>query len=110
MAAACVRAESQRSTDPALGKQAYELAEIFCQQATLRVEALFGALWTNTDSDDVRLTNDVLDGRYTWLEDGILDQSEGTGPWIAPWEPGPSAEQNLARKVVPSSAPAEAKI
>lgn len=110
MAAVCVRAEAARKTDAAHGKQAYELAEIFCQQATLRVEALFTALWANTDSSDVQLTNDVLDGRYAWLEDGILDQSEGTGPWIAPWEPGPSAEENLARKVVPASAHAEAKI
>ena len=50
MSAACVRAEAQRVADPVVGQQAYELAEAFCQQATLRVEALFDALWTNTDS------------------------------------------------------------
>src|ERR1700761_5728872 len=94
MSAACVRA-----ADPEIGRQAYELAEIYCQQATQRVEALFGELWTNTDSSDVKLTNDVLQGRYTWLEDGIIDQSEGTGPWIAHWEPGASAEQNLGRRI-----------
>ena len=98
MSAACVRAESQRATDATVGRQAYELAETFCQQATLRVEALFQALWTNTDSSDVRLTRDVLEGRYTWLEDGIVDQSEGTGPWIAHWEPQESTEANLARR------------
>jgi len=98
MSAACVRAESQRVTDATVGRQAYELAETFCQQATLRVEALFQALWTNTDSSDVRLTRDVLEGRYTWLEDGIVDQSEGTGPWIAHWEPQESTEANLARR------------
>ncbi len=98
MSAVCVRAEAQRVADPAEGKQAYELADAFCQQATLRVEALFHALWTNTDGVDVRLANDVLDGRYAWLEEGILDQSEGTGPWIAHWEPGPSTEANVARR------------
>ena len=98
MSAACVRAESQRVTDATVGRQAYELAETFCQQATLRVEALFQALWTNTDSSDVRLTRDVLEGRYTWLEDGIVDQSEGTGPWIAHWEPQESTAANLARR------------
>jgi alkylation response protein AidB-like acyl-CoA dehydrogenase len=98
MSAVCVRAEAQRVADPAEGKQAYELADAFCQQATLRVEALFPALWTNTDGVDVRLANDVLDGRYAWLEEGILDQSEGTGPWIAHWEPGPSTEANVARR------------
>ncbi|MCV7399831.1 acyl-CoA dehydrogenase family protein [Mycobacterium fragae] len=105
MAAACVRAEAQRVADQADGEQAYELADAFCQQATLRVEALFHALWANTDSTDVRLARDVLGGRYIWLEDGIVDQSEGTGPWIAHWEPGPSTEENMARRflTVPES-------
>ena len=98
MSAVCVRAESQRAADPTVGRQAYELADAFCQQATLRVERLFEALWTNTDSTDVRLTREVLEGRYTWLEDGIVDQSEGTGPWIAHWEPQESTEANLARR------------
>jgi alkylation response protein AidB-like acyl-CoA dehydrogenase len=98
MSAVCVRAESQRVADRAAGEQAHELAAAFCEQATLRVQALFDALWTNTDSTDVHVTRGVLDGRFTWLEDGILDPSEGTGPWIAHWEPGASAEPNLARR------------
>ncbi|MGA9362605.1 MAG: acyl-CoA dehydrogenase family protein [Mycobacterium sp.] len=98
MSAVCVRAEAQRAAAAAEGEQGYELADAFCQQATLRVEALFHALWANTDGTDVRLANDVLEGRYTWLERGIIDQSEGTGPWIAHWEPGPSTEPNLARR------------
>ena len=108
MSAACVRAQAQRAADPELGRQAYELADAFCRQATLRVEALFDALWTNTDSSDVALTRCVLQGRYLWLEDGILDRSEGTGPWIAHWEPGVSAQRNLARRFLtaPESAAA----
>jgi alkylation response protein AidB-like acyl-CoA dehydrogenase len=110
MSAACVRAEGQRVADPAVGRQAYELADTFCQQATLRVEALFQALWANTDSSDVRLTHDVLEGRYTWLEDGIVDQSEGTGPWIAHWEPAESTETNLARRFLTATPSTEARI
>jgi alkylation response protein AidB-like acyl-CoA dehydrogenase len=98
MSAACVRAEAQRAADPVVGQQAYELAETFCGQASLRVEALFHALWSNTDGNDVQLTRDLLKGQYTWLEDGIIDQSEGTGPWIAHWEEGASTETNLARR------------
>jgi Acyl-CoA dehydrogenase, C-terminal domain/Acyl-CoA dehydrogenase, middle domain len=98
MSAACVRAEALRVADSAQGEQAYELAEAFCEQATLRVEALFNALWTNSDSTDAALARNVLKGRYTWLEDGIVDQSEGTGPWIAHWEAGASTEPDLARR------------
>jgi alkylation response protein AidB-like acyl-CoA dehydrogenase len=98
MSAVCVRAEGQRASDPAVGGQAYELADTFCQQASLRVEALFHALWTNTDNSDVRLTHGLLEGRFTWLEEGIIDPSEGTGPWIAHWEPRESTETNLARR------------
>jgi alkylation response protein AidB-like acyl-CoA dehydrogenase len=105
MSAACVRAEAQRVADPVRGAQAHQLAEAFCQQATLRVEALFHALWANTDSTDVELARGVLEGRYTWLEEGILDQSEGTGPWIAHWEAGASTEVDLARRFFTVSQP-----
>lgn len=98
MSAACVHAESQRAADPVVGQQAYELAEAFCAQATLRVEALFRGLWDNTDASDVQLTRNLLQVRYGWLEAGIIDQSEGTGPWIAHWEEGESTEANLARR------------
>jgi alkylation response protein AidB-like acyl-CoA dehydrogenase len=98
MSAACVRAESQRVLNQTVGQQGYELAGAFCEQATLRVQALFDALWTNTDSTDVQLSREVLDGRFTWLEEGIIDPSEGTGPWIAHWEPGGSTQPNLARR------------
>ncbi|WP_343576589.1 acyl-CoA dehydrogenase family protein [Mycobacterium sp.] len=98
IAATCVRAKAQREADRARGEQSYELAEAFCRQATLRVEALFEALWTNTDDTDTKLAANVLKGRYTWAEEGIIDQSEGTGPWIAHWEAGESTESDLARR------------
>jgi hypothetical protein len=103
MAAACVRAEMQRGRDATEGAAAYELADVFCQQARLRVERLFDALFSNTDDADHALAVSTLDGKYTWLEAGIIDPSEGTGPWIATWEPGPSTEDNLGRRYLPST-------
>ncbi|MCV7385876.1 acyl-CoA dehydrogenase family protein [Mycolicibacter longobardus] len=103
MAAACVRAEAQRVAGRAQGEHAYQLADAFCEQSRLRVEALFAALWTNTDSTDAQLAHAVLQDHHTWLEEGILDPSEGTGPWIAHWEPGASAESDLARRVLAGS-------
>ncbi len=100
MSAACVRAEMLSGDDPEQGAAAYELADAFCRQARLRVEAHFTALWSNTDDHDTALATRVLGGRYTWLEDGILDPSEGTGPWIAEWQSGPSREESVARRFV----------
>lgn len=97
MAASCSRAEMIRQDDAAQGRDAYELAAAFCKQSRLRVDELFELLWTNTDSVDRRLADKVLSGDYTWLEDGVIDQSEGTGPWIAAWEPGPSKADDVHR-------------
>jgi hypothetical protein len=97
MAAACSRAEMLRTDDAARGRSAYQLADVFCQQSRVRVEALFSALWSNSDDADVRLAKGVLAGDYTWLEEGILDPSEGTGPWIASWSPGASEAESVWR-------------
>jgi len=98
MSAACVRAEMERTEDPARGATATDLADAFCRQSRLRIDRLFAALWENTDETDHRIAGSVLGGEYTWLESGVLDQSEGTGPWIAAWAPGPSTAENVARR------------
>ncbi|MGW5237866.1 acyl-CoA dehydrogenase family protein [Monashia sp. NPDC004114] len=97
IAAACARAEMIRTDDPDQGKAAVALADAFCEQARLRVDHLFERLWTNTDDNDGRIAARVLDGDFTWLEHGVLDQSEGTGPWIAAWTPGPSDHETVRR-------------
>jgi alkylation response protein AidB-like acyl-CoA dehydrogenase len=103
MTAACSRAEMLRADgvaagDSAQGKAAYDLAGVFCAQSRLRVEELFGRLWHNTDEADRRLAGRVLAGDVSWLEAGVLDLSEGTGPWIAEWSPGASDRDNVARR------------
>ena len=99
MTAACSRAQMLRADDEARGRHAYQLADAFCDQSRLRVETLFAALWTNTDASDSRLARSVLAGDYTWLEEGVLDPSEGTGPWIAAWSPGPSEAESVWRSL-----------
>ncbi|MEV5510471.1 acyl-CoA dehydrogenase family protein [Streptomyces orinoci] len=97
MSAACVRAERLRAQGEH-GAQAYELADAFCWQARIRVEELFGRLWTNTDALDRKVVSRVLAGSYQWLESGILDPS-GDGPWIADATPGPSKADNVHRTI-----------
>ena len=99
MSACCVRAQMLGTPESA------ELADVFCQQARLRVERLFGALWDNTDGADFRLAKAVLAGRHVFVEEGVLDLSEGTGPWISQWQPGPAQEENVARRFLPSTKP-----
>ncbi|MEV5317795.1 acyl-CoA dehydrogenase family protein [Streptomyces sp. NPDC052687] len=81
MSAACVRAELLRSRGEN-GREAYQLADVFCHQARLRVDALFTRLWNNTDDLDRKLVKGVLSGTYAWLEEGVVDPSDD-GPWIA---------------------------
>lgn len=97
MAAACSRAEMLGTEHPEQRKEAYALADAFCRQARLRSDHLFDRLWTNTDASDRRIARGVLDGEFTWLEEGVIDQSEGTGPWIAAWTPGPSRFETVRR-------------
>jgi hypothetical protein len=95
MSAACVRAERLRTRDEH-GREAYQLADAFCRQARIRVEELFGRLWTNTDDLDRKVVKGVLGGAYTWLEEGIVDPSQD-GAWIADATPGPSTHENARR-------------
>jgi hypothetical protein len=98
IAAACSRAEMLRAESAAEGARAYELADVFCAQARLRADALFDGLWKNTDARDRKLAASVLAGEHVWLEDGVIDQSDGTGPWIAEWAPGASTRENVHRR------------
>ncbi|MEU0115796.1 acyl-CoA dehydrogenase family protein [Streptomyces bobili] len=97
MSAACVRAELLRSRGEH-GREAYQLADVFCRQSRIRVEELFTRLWSNTDDLDRKVVKGVLAGTYEWLEQGIVDPS-GEGPWIADTTPGPSAHENVHRPI-----------
>ncbi len=98
MSAAIMKAEQIRVQQPGTrGRQAHELADQFCRQARVRVDALFHALWDNTDSADRTLSAALVDGTYTGLDDGIVDLTEGTGPWTADESPRPSTVQTVHR-------------
>ncbi|GGR44672.1 acyl-CoA dehydrogenase family protein [Streptomyces netropsis] len=97
ISAACVRAEALRAEGDH-GTEAYQLADAFCRQSRIRVEELFGRLWTNTDELDRKVVSSVMSGAYEWLERGVVDPS-GEGPWIADATPGPSKAENVHRPV-----------
>lgn len=100
MSAVCTRAAAIRSESPARGRSAARLADAFCEQSRARVEELFRQLGTGTSADrrDNALTRAVLAGEAVWLEEGVIDMSEGTGPWISERRTGPSGRQDVRRR------------
>lgn len=97
MSAACVRAELLRSRGEN-GREAYQLADVFCRQSRIRVDELFARLWHNTDDLDRKVVKGVMAGAYEWLEQGVVDLS-GDAPWIADATPGPSERENVHRPI-----------
>ncbi|MDF2710864.1 MAG: acyl-CoA dehydrogenase [Nonomuraea muscovyensis] len=91
MTAVCVKA---REDEADLGHRPYELADTFCRQARDRIDALFARLWDNSDTQDARLARYVLDGRYTFVEEGVLDPSID-GPWVG----APEGGENVRRPI-----------
>ncbi len=72
MSAACVRAKMLLEDGPD-GVPAVELADLFCRGAQRRVDQRFRELWHNDDTGNYEAAQRVLDGRYTWAEDGVVD-------------------------------------
>jgi hypothetical protein len=72
IACAVVYADTLGRERPECKEAAYELADLFSRQARRRVDGLFTALWHNDDRAGYETGQRLLDGRYAWLEQGIL--------------------------------------
>jgi alkylation response protein AidB-like acyl-CoA dehydrogenase len=70
---------------PERKEEAIELAQLFCAMARRRADALFHELWANDDDSRYRAAQKLLEGRYGWLEEGVLDPA-GDGPMMPPLE------------------------
>jgi hypothetical protein len=89
MAAVCAYAHSMSSNEER-GEQARALAEVFCASARRRVRQALRGVSPADQRALNRLAGDVLDGRYLWMEEGIIRCGE------APLRgaPGEPAEPN----------------
>src|SRR5437016_4675047 len=76
MAATCARAEWLRKSDPAAGRRAVDLADLFCRQARGRVDGKFRELSHNADTQTYRLAQEVLQSEHRWLERGMVELSD----------------------------------
>ena len=68
-----VYADTIAREQPERADSARELADLFCAPGPRRADELFHELWSNDDDAGYSTAMKLLDGRYTWLEEGILD-------------------------------------
>ena len=72
MIATCVQA--QRDIRRAGADQnAYNLADTFCRHSRRKIEQLFSGVRSNDDPETYQLARGVLDGKYAWMEKGIVE-------------------------------------
>jgi hypothetical protein len=83
MTASVCRAQALVEAGTEEAAQALELADLFCRIARRRVDRLFEDLWSNDDRRRYRTAVDVLEGRHTWLERGILGLEAAAPPEAA---------------------------
>ena len=76
MSAAVVYADTIARETPERADSARELADLFCIQARRRADELFHALWSNDDDERYAAAQKLLDGRYTWIEEGVSDPGD----------------------------------
>src|SRR3954453_21450495 len=76
ISSAVVYADTIAREQPERADSARELADLFCAQARQRADGLFHDLWSNADDQGYTTAMNLLDGRYEWIEDGVLDPSD----------------------------------
>ena len=69
MSAACVRAQMLSKQG---NTEAVNLADAFCLEARERIAQSFQQLFGPNDDALYKVARQVLDGRHTWLEQGII--------------------------------------
>src|SRR4029077_14240611 len=75
MSATCVRARWLTSKNGA-DQTPVTLADLYCRGARRRVADSFRAVWSNDDPLTYRTARAVLDGRFEWLEEGVIGYEE----------------------------------
>jgi alkylation response protein AidB-like acyl-CoA dehydrogenase len=81
IAATCTYAQTMATKQPARAEEAYELADLFCGQARRRADRLFRTLFSNDDAASYRAAQKLIEGRYDWFSQDVLDPA-GDGPMM----------------------------
>jgi len=73
IAATCARAHADAKAGT---KGAIALADVFCREARVRIDALFANLYGPTDDSVYKVSQQVLKGEHAWLETGIIGMAD----------------------------------
>jgi alkylation response protein AidB-like acyl-CoA dehydrogenase len=71
MAAVVLEARRRMEADPS-DRSPETLADLFCLQARRRVRDHFRQVFRNDDAATRRVAREALEGRYAWLEEGLI--------------------------------------
>jgi len=94
MVATC--AQAQRDVRRNAGDRTpYELADTFCRHSRRKIEKLFADIRSNDDPGTYQLARGVLDGKFAWLEKGIVEVP--AAPQASPAERAPAREAVAGR-------------
>lgn len=83
MTASCVRARKLVADDPS-DTSPVTLADLFCRQARRRIDDHFFYLFDNDDTATYDVARQTMEGRFTWLEQGVVTMEEAYGRTGAP--------------------------
>ncbi len=71
MAVSCARAQMMVRTGQPHAAEAVELADLFCRMARRRIIQSFQMMSRNEDIEIYATARNILDGKHTWLEEGM---------------------------------------
>jgi alkylation response protein AidB-like acyl-CoA dehydrogenase len=76
MVATAVHAKALVDENPS-DRSPYELADLFCRHARMRIRERFDHLFANHDAETYRVAQEAMKGTFEWLEKGLV-----TADWI----------------------------
>jgi Acyl-CoA dehydrogenase, C-terminal, bacterial type len=108
MTATCVRAKHMTTADPS-DVSPTTLADVFCRHSRRRVEDRFRSLFANADTATYKVAQEAMEGRFEWLERGIVEMdwempgAEPSAPAGVEAEGGESSEDQARAEPIPST-------
>ncbi len=102
MTASCVRARMLVQENPS-DRSPEELADLFCRQARRRIRDHFRDVFRNDDVTAYGVARQAMEGRYAWLEEGIVSVVDDPRPMEAPLYPSETSETETAGSDDPES-------